>query len=390
MAKVECINPNYSNSILNLITSIAKNYGVDSDHSTLQVVDEYLAKKYKNIVLLVMDGMGDRILTTISAEGILNKNKVDVITSVFPSTTTSAMTTFYSGLAPIEHGCLGWSLYFKEFGRYIDYLPCTDSYTKELFYCENGNPYEILKYKTIYEKIDEATNGKVNTYKLCQKPYIKNETFPRTSVEANDIKAMSDVIVSLCQNNESKYIFGYYDSPDILIHKYGCYSEETTNFIKEIEVEIESMCKKLQGTDTLLIITADHGHIDIDNAIAINEIPELQECLNMPPFLESRCVSFFVKSDKMEIFKERFNKLFEGAFELYTKSKFLELGFLGDGVEHSKIDDFVGDYIALAIGTTRIKLNIDLSKSSKPKLATHCGLTKNEMEVPLIVFDFKV
>ena len=30
-----------------------------------------------------------------------------------------------------------------------------------------------------------------------------------------------------------------------------------------------------------------------------------------------------------------------------------------------------------------------MSKDSNPKLSDHCGLTKNEMEVPLIVFDLK-
>lgn len=389
MINKNIVFPDYNNSILNLITSITKNYGVDSKYNTLNKIDEYLKHKYKNVVVIVMDGMGENILSNISPDGILNNNKIDVITSVFPSTTTSAMTTFYSGLPPIEHGWLAWSLYFKEFGRYIDLLPCTDSYTGEPFYCSNSNPYEILKYKTVYEQIDEATKGVVKTYKVNQKPYIKNEVSPKVSIGINDVKSMCDAIISLCQNTENKYIFGYYDSPDKIIHKYGCYSNETISFIHEIENEFDIMCKKLKGTDTLLIITADHGHIDIENAPAIKDIPELQQCLIMPPFLEARCISFFVKQEKLDFFKKKFNELFENEFILYTKKEFLQSGLLGNGNMHYKIDDFLGDYIAVAINTTRIKLITDLSKDSKDKLATHCGLTKNEMEVPLIVFDFK-
>lgn len=54
------------------------------------------------------------------------------------------------------------------------------------------------------------------------------------------------------------------------------------------------------------------------------------------------------------------------------------------------IEDFIGDYVAIAISDTRILLGTYLSREIKhldEKKSTHCGLTRNEMEVPLIVFD---
>ena len=38
------------------------------------------------------------------------------ITSVFPSTTASAITTSYTGRTPLEHGLTGWFAYFGEAG----------------------------------------------------------------------------------------------------------------------------------------------------------------------------------------------------------------------------------------------------------------------------------
>ena len=94
--------PDYENSVLNLINSILKYYNVETKYDGLSVLDEKLKNKYKNIVLIVLDGMGEEILNLTSPNGFLKSNQKSVITSVFPSTTTAAMTTYYSGKPPIE------------------------------------------------------------------------------------------------------------------------------------------------------------------------------------------------------------------------------------------------------------------------------------------------
>ena len=98
----EIIFPNYNHSILNLINSILKKYNVETKYSSLPILEEKLKKDYKNIVLIILDVMGNNLLNNISPNGFLNKNKVDKITSVCPSTTTAALTTYYSGRPPIE------------------------------------------------------------------------------------------------------------------------------------------------------------------------------------------------------------------------------------------------------------------------------------------------
>ena len=50
-----------------------------------------------------------------------------------------------------------------------------------------------------------------------------------------------------------------------------------------------------------------------------------------------------------------------------------------------KIDDFIGNYIAISIGSSIIKLGTNLSKDKAAKKSTHCGFTPDEMEVPLII-----
>ena len=91
------IRPDYNNSILNLITSILKYYNVESKYNSLPEIDEILKKDYNNVVLLILDGMGENILNELNENELFRKNKIKTITSVYPTTTAAAMTTYYAG-----------------------------------------------------------------------------------------------------------------------------------------------------------------------------------------------------------------------------------------------------------------------------------------------------
>ena len=102
MEENKIVLPDYENSILNLINSILHYYYVETKYNGIDILDQKLEKKYKNIVLIILDGMGENILNTISPNGFFKKHQERKITSVYPSTTTAAMTTYYSGKPPIE------------------------------------------------------------------------------------------------------------------------------------------------------------------------------------------------------------------------------------------------------------------------------------------------
>ena len=70
-----------------------------------------------------------------------------------------------------------------------------------------------------------------------------------------------------------------------------------------------------------------------------------------------------------------------------TKEEFLENHFLGYGKEHKKVDDFLGDFVALSTSSSSIKITNDYYFGKMKKASTHCGLTKNEMLVPIITIE---
>lgn len=385
MKKENIMMPNYENCILGTITSILKYYNVETNHKSSKKIDEILQQKdYKNVIFLVLDGLGEHILNKDLPNGYLKNNQIDCVTSVYPSTTTAALTTYYSGKPPYETGWIAWSQYFKEYGRAVDMFSHNESYMREPIKNPLMDVFKtIVNYESIFEQIEKASKD-VKAYEL-EPEYAERRA--KRSIRANNLDELIMDIQDICNDSDKKFIFAYSDNPDGLLHKYGVESKEVKEFLIEAESKIQDMCNKMED-DTIVIITADHGHKDIEKAYTLLDYPEIQECLIMPASLESRVLTFWVKEGMEKIFEERFNKIFKDEFWLMTKDEFLnKYHFLGFGKKHLKIDDFIGNYIALSVAGSIIRLETFLAEGKPVKKSTHCGLTKEEMEIPIIVIN---
>lgn len=374
--------PDYSRSILNIISSVMNYYRKPFEYSTLPVLDEKFNKYYKNIVLIVLDGMGtDMLEHNLRSDDFLRKNYVQNLTSVFPSTTTSAMTSYYTGVSPNEHGWLGWSLFFKEFCRTIDVFTNLDTYTKQPVSTSNVAEF-VMPYETIYRSIAESIIGDVQPFTISQSKVnlAENGNIHKT---ADKFERVCELLKSICATNQNTFTYVQWCSPDDTAHRTGCYSDETKEKLRSISHMLEKTISEL--TDTLVIISADHGMIDISDEILIDRIPEINSCLTMTPFIESRAMSFFVKSDRKAYFVKAFESNMGHNFLLIPREEVFNKQLLGMGKTHPKTYDFIGDYLACAISDIGLRYR---TLNTKPKIinkANHGGLTEQEMTVPLII-----
>lgn len=355
----------YHNCIVNLACSILKYFGAESKHSTIKEVDELLKYQYKNVVILLLDGLGFDALQYHSSEnGFFRKNLIKEYSSVFPSTTTSATTSIESGLTPLEHGWLGWSLYFSEINKIVNAFTNTEKDTKI-----NAADYhvssKILPYKSIYEKIRDA--GMAKAYSVSKFGSNKIETFDELTRE----------VERLCATDEKKYIYGYWENPDSLMHKFGCYSSVVTENIKELEEKVRDLCEKL--SDTLIIVTADHGHCNLKHYI-LSDYPKLISMLKRPISLETRATAFYIKDEYLNDFPIEFKNNFGDDFLLYSKEEVIKKNIFGVGKMHPKFEEFIGDYLAIAISDK----GIVYSHKSNQFVSNHAGMTEKEMMIPLI------
>ncbi len=114
----------------------------------------------------------------------------------------------------------------------------------------------------------------------------------------------------------------------------------------------------------------------------LEDYPELMELLKMPPSVEPRAFSLFVKDDKQAEFKAEFNKIFADSFRLMTNEEVFKEHLLGFGTPHPKAADFIGDFFAVALSN----VNLDYKRGNFEPICVHAGLTEEEITV---VFETK-
>ena len=108
--------PDYENCIVNLAASVLQEFGVDTGETKgLPVCKELFTKNYKNIVVLLLDGMGISVMEkNLKKSGFFRSHLVQTYSSVFPPTTVASTTSVDCGKYPAEHGWLGWDCYYPE------------------------------------------------------------------------------------------------------------------------------------------------------------------------------------------------------------------------------------------------------------------------------------
>lgn len=366
--KKQLIKPDFFRNIINISATLAEFLNCPNDKPTLPALQKELEKGYKNVVFLILDGLGMHpVEKNLASDSFLRRNIKQAITSVFPSTTTNATTTYLTNKYPMEHGWFGWSLYFEELKRAVDIFPCRDSFTEEPVdkaYIKRALPVEPYYKKA---KSGYATNVVVPEY--WDNDYENRYVW-------NSISEMFNYIETICKKAGKQFVYAYCSEPDSTMHRYGVSSSEARRVINELNDGIEALYAEL--TDTLFIISADHGQIDVGGQIKLYEDEELTAMLEWPQFLEARAAAFKVKEDCREKFEEVFNRKYGEDFELFAVEKLIEDNYFGGNFkgEHAKR---LGDYIA--VGTTDKILQ--LTPLSHPFKGHHTSLTE-EMEVPLI------
>lgn len=372
--------PDYKRSILSITSSVARFFGSETPYPPLDEVTNALYEKdTKNVVLLLFDGMGENLLKRhLPEDSFLRKHDICAISTVFPSTTTAATTSLWTGIAPGEHGWLGWSLYFKEIGRQIDTFLSRDSFTGERYHALTPSE-AYIPFETIYPSVNAVSE----THALFPFPTsaTKGARDRRTYSGMADLKK----IILECTKKEGKQLIcAYVLEPDHTMHECGVSHDMTKKAFSSAN-DVCASLSRLLSKDTLLIVTADHGLVDVKENIRINEIPSLMDCLLMPPSIEGRAASLFVKPHKKDEFKNEFLRLYGDDFFLFSHDEVMDMHLLGLFPPHKKTDDFLGDFFACAKGNKSIQFMTPASSAGPDMIGQHAGLTEDEMLVPLIL-----
>jgi len=377
------ISPNYKDgSIVNLMSTIAGAFGKRLKYNQLKILKSRELKESKNIVLLVIDGLGSEYLKKKS--GFLKENMKGEITSVFLPTTACAITTFATGLAPQEHAVTGWYMNLKEIGMITTVLPFVPRAIPAPLDYFGIAKKDVFKFEKFKNKI-KASSYTITTQAIKDREINANNENKKRVLGYSTLNGFfKQIKTAINKNNKRKYIYAYWSYFDELNHEFGVKSKETKAHFKRLNEKIKEFVERLKGTDTALIITADHGFVDSKKKerINLNDYPKIKECLSMPLCGEPRTHYCYVYPDKTKQFEKEVKKKLKGKCELFKSKELVDKNFFGLKKENPKLKQRIGDYI-LVMKDTYIMKDF-LLEDPHWYIGNHGGVSKEEMFVPLI------
>ncbi|WP_435684692.1 alkaline phosphatase family protein [Sedimenticola selenatireducens] len=385
------IFPDYrGGSIANLMSSIALAMGGwETGYLPLGQLDADRLGRVRNLVLLVVDGLGYRHLKERAPESVLFSHCIDSLTSVCPSTTATAIPTFLSGLPPQQHGLTGWFTYFAEVGSIVTVLPYTTRLGRMPIDDRLLNPRQLSGVAPIYDRLAVQSH-------LVVPDWIAGTTFNRAFTGQGRLRPYRGGLQGMFKGiggavdagKGRNFIYAYWPEFDSLSHEYGVASTEVAAHLAALDQAFAELVARLRGTDTQLLVTADHGFVDTtpDRTLRLSAHPELAETLMMPLCGEPRLSFCYVHPDRAGQFERYVTDRLGEAVTLCRSEQLLREGRFGLGVAHPRLRDRIGHY-ALIMKENYIMTSELPGEKPLSHIGVHGGLSPHEMYVPLISLD---
>jgi hypothetical protein len=261
----------------NVPHTVASVLGIDTGRTLPgDVLADVDASDVENVLLVLVDGFGfpqwrrerdhHSFLDRLSARA-----RVTPLTSIYPSETAAAITTLHTGRLPAEHGVVGWNVYEPTADVSFEVLP---------FQTKDGEPpegiarSEVADARSLYVELAdagvcshhvvpfEATNEGATLH-----TYESLDEFPARVREALRAGATDD---------GPSYCYAYMPHMDHEGHRSGTTSNayrETVGDVFDAVAEVVSQLDAADGVaadETLLVVTADHGHVNTDPERNVN------------------------------------------------------------------------------------------------------------------------
>ena len=375
--------PDYQGgSIVNLMGSIVRALGAEETiYPPLRTLPpECLAGR--TVILLVIDGLGHDWLLAHRPGGPLARHVRDRITSVFPSTTATAITTFLTGTAPQQHGITGWFMYFQELGGVLAVLPYE---TRSAGLPPSVPAQQLLAPCSVFDRLT-AHSHLIAPSRIVHSQF---NTAYRGKACPHAFRDLGELLRSLTElsraGNERRYLYGYWPQLDRLAHEHGIESRETLDHLAELDTAFGAFLNGIAGTGTTVIVTGDHGFIDTraDQTIDVALHPELACTLAAPLCGEGRAAYCYVPQDRRRQFINYVSAHLEEHMELKESGALIGADYFGLGSPHPRLRERVGDFTLIPKGRAVIRHFLP-GESRYVHIGVHGGMSAQEMYVPLI------
>ena len=222
-----------------------------------------LAAEHDQLGVVLLDAFGWAFVQRHADHPFLRRLQIEPVASQFPSTTTAHMTTLYSGLPVTEHGLYEWRCYEPLVGDVIRPL--------RFALAGSDDPLPITPQQLFPWPSTVAGATALQPAAIANTPYGSAALAGATILPFETIEAGAALL------DRPGLTYLYWDVIDAIGHRHGPSSDA---FVRESLRALDA----LASVTTPLLVTADHGQIDVDKTDHLDLFwSELPRHLTRPP-----------------------------------------------------------------------------------------------------------
>jgi hypothetical protein len=352
----------------------------------------------RRVVMMVVDALGYQTFRQLLGQPgsawhwLQQRGSLAPLTSIFPSTTTAAMTSLATGVPPGRHGMLGYELWLKEFGvtaNMITLQPMaagrvTGSLAEVGLDQDNFTRSPILAQHLLGQGVD------VHAFLPA---YIAGSGLTRMSlgrVARHPFHAPSDLWPGIRQlleatPNARQLVWAYWPMVDTLSHQYGpsaeCVAREARAFGEMLREALLEPLPAAARAGTLFVLLADHGQVDTPTVPEFNlkNHPGLLKLLHLLPTGENRAAYLHCRPGQVEAARAYIEQHWPNDFVVLAQDEVLQSGLLGKDID-DRTPARLGELLVLSRGQAYLWW----ASNDDRMLGRHGGLTREEMLVPFL------
>lgn len=329
--------------------------------------------------LVLVDGLGVSNIEFAGAHaGFLNQSLKSSrsLYSGFPSTTSTSLTSLATGKSNGDHGFIGYRVFDRKRSISINLL---NDLGEEL------PPRQFQDLETISEK---AKSSGLRVVTIGPAEYANSGFTEATMPQADYIPASSfeDRFKKLLRELENPKTLAYMYTPELdqVAHRFGCQSNKWLQVVEEFDSALARYSRKIP-TASSIVLTADHGVIDVNASdhVYLDEFDSVADVIMVGGDPRSAFLYFPDGCDlKQKLFvlvEQLGNVAYVTGFE-----ELQECGWVTALSETAK--KLQPDFVLIAKGSRALYDRRFAKPKSLEMIGQHGGFSKQEWEVPLLVF----
>jgi len=346
------------------------------------------------VVVLLVDGLGWLALASSAAripDGTAARwlARARPLTSVFPTTTTVALTSLSTGAAPGQHGVVGHRVYLPSFDAVVEVLRMSPLGVPaaETLVGPDWSPSRVSGMPSIFRRGVPAVAVSRNRYDGSgfTRLLYDGAAFLPYATASDFALGLRDV---LARPDPPALVFAYWDDLDVGQHLRGPLPELVDLELERTDALITFVARQLdpeRARRTRWVITGDHGQVPMapDRQLVADRDPELLGHLARAPSGDRRATFFAARPGHLEALRETLDARRGPGSHLLEMPRALERGLFGPGPHHPELAERLGDYLLLSPSPGGVVYTAPGSRGH-PMRGAHGGLEPEELLVPLI------